>query len=353
MPIQSVPIVAITHAQRYPAFLPSFSCYSPLMKFHPLSALLALAVVCTGPSSHAEDVSGGKYAAVYAQRILARSDKNGNGSLETAEADQDWKSLSALDANHDGVLSLDELKLGPINYLACDGEQKRNLLYKKTPQEDLYLDIYNHDDRPDFRDRFGPRITKSSTSAEEKLKLYREMSPIQYLQADSPPLLMIQGDQDTTIPVKHAYYIKDKAALVKAPVEIMIIKNAGHNWRELGASIEPNTDEIVQRTVSFLARQIQTNPPSTTPSLTPVVPTTSPDSAKALPPFTWDRVPVCYTWGYSEIHGTFDWYPEFDKPLGPPQGEAKRSGWTYERKFAHADVFVDLEKQTARIDWKP
>ena len=39
----------------------------------------------------------------------------------------------------------------------------------------------------------------------------------------------------------------------------------------------------------------------------------------------------CYTWGYREMHGTFDWYPEFDKPLGPPLGDAVRDGWTYRR----------------------
>ena len=61
----------------------------------------------------------------------------------------------------------------------------------------------------------------------------------------------------------------------------------------------------------------------------------------------------CYTWGYRETDGTFDWYPEFDKPLGPPRGEAKRTGWIYQRDFAHAAVFVNLETQTARIDWKP
>lgn len=61
---------------------------------------------------------------------------------------------------------------------------------------------------------------------------------------------------------------------------------------------------------------------------------------------------LCYTWGYQEEHGTFEWYPEFDKPLGPPQGEATREGWTYQRDFEHASVFVDLEKRTARIDWK-
>ena len=32
----------------------------------------------------------------------------------------------------------------------------------------------------------------------------------------------------------------------------------------------------------------------------------------------------CYTWGYREMLGTFDWYPEFDKPLGPPRGDATR-----------------------------
>ena len=60
----------------------------------------------------------------------------------------------------------------------------------------------------------------------------------------------------------------------------------------------------------------------------------------------------CYTWGYGEEHGTFDWYPEFDKPLGPPQNEAKHTGWIYQREFAHASVSVNLENQTAKISWK-
>ncbi|WP_297028953.1 putative glycoside hydrolase [Thermogutta sp.] len=61
----------------------------------------------------------------------------------------------------------------------------------------------------------------------------------------------------------------------------------------------------------------------------------------------------CYSWGYREFHGTFEWYPEFDKPLGPPKGPAQRSGWIFRREFEHASVFVDLEHKVARIDWKP
>lgn len=60
----------------------------------------------------------------------------------------------------------------------------------------------------------------------------------------------------------------------------------------------------------------------------------------------------CYSWGYTDRQGMLDAYPEFDRPLGAPKGEAKRAGWTYRREFEHASVFVDLEKKTAKIEWK-
>ncbi|MDH4203775.1 MAG: putative glycoside hydrolase family 15 protein [Phycisphaerae bacterium] len=59
-----------------------------------------------------------------------------------------------------------------------------------------------------------------------------------------------------------------------------------------------------------------------------------------------------YSWGWLPEYGWFDWYPEFDKPLGPPLGDAIRNGWTYQREFEHASVFVDIENRTAQIDWR-
>jgi len=59
----------------------------------------------------------------------------------------------------------------------------------------------------------------------------------------------------------------------------------------------------------------------------------------------------CYTWGWGKDTGVFDWYPEFDKPLGPPKAKAVRKGWTYRREFEHASVFVDLDAKTAKINW--
>lgn len=60
----------------------------------------------------------------------------------------------------------------------------------------------------------------------------------------------------------------------------------------------------------------------------------------------------CYTWGWLPKYGTLDWYPEFDKPLGPPMGDAVQDGWTFSREFKHASVFVDVEQRLGRIDWK-
>ena len=118
------------------------------------------------------------------------------------------------------------------------------------------VQLFNHDDRADFRDRFGPRIMGSNTGPSEKLARYREVSPVNYLSNDSPPLLMIQGDKDTTIPVKHAYYMKKAADAVEAPVEIMIIRNSGHNWRKVDADIDPTRDTIIDRTVEFLVEHL-------------------------------------------------------------------------------------------------
>lgn len=117
-------------------------------------------------------------------------------------------------------------------------------------------DLFNHDDRPNFRDRFGPRIVgEGEVTPTEKLRLYREMSPVNYIKKDSPPLLMIQGDKDTTIPVKHAHHMAKRAKQSKASVQILLVKNAGHNWRKVGADIEPSRDEILEATVKFFVAQ--------------------------------------------------------------------------------------------------
>lgn len=70
---------------------------------------------------------------------------------------------------------------------------------------------------------------------------------------------MIQGDKDTTIPVKHAYRMAKEAEELGAPVKTMIIKNSGHNWRKVDADIEPTRAEIIRATIDFFTSQLPDN----------------------------------------------------------------------------------------------
>lgn len=121
-------------------------------------------------------------------------------------------------------------------------------------------DLFNGPGQTGVRDRFGARIIKAGADEKTKLAAYREVSPVNYLRSDSPPLLMMQGDKDTTIPVHHAHYMKERADAVKAPVEILIVQNSGHNWREDGGALLPSLDEVVAKTVEFMNQQLKRAP---------------------------------------------------------------------------------------------
>ena len=63
----------------------------------------------------------------------------------------------------------------------------------------------------------------------------------------------------------------------------------------------------------------------------------------------------CYSWGYQKEQGGLVDYPEYHYRLGAPKGDFKREtpeGWTFTREFEHAQVSVDLNHRTAKIDWK-
>ncbi|RMD85260.1 MAG: alpha/beta hydrolase [Lentisphaerae bacterium] len=120
-----------------------------------------------------------------------------------------------------------------------------------------HIELFNPDDRPNFKNRFAGRVLQSKTGPQDALTRYREISPIRYLRHDSPPLLMIQGDKDTTIPVKQAHYMLEQNKKIKAPVTVVIVKNSGHNWKPVGGAIQPSRDEIIRMTIEFFLKHRQ------------------------------------------------------------------------------------------------
>lgn len=121
-------------------------------------------------------------------------------------------------------------------------------------------ELFNGPGQTGVTDRFGPRIIRPDADEKAKLAAYREVSPVNYLRAGSPPLLMMQGDQDPTIPVHHARYMKERADAVKAPVEVFIVENSAHNWKESGGMLQPSLDEIFAKTATFMKQHLDRLP---------------------------------------------------------------------------------------------
>lgn len=90
------------------------------------------------------------------------------------------------------------------------------------------MELFTHPDGTKVRDRFGPRISPGDASAEERKQRAAEVSPVHYLQKGKRPLLMIHGDQDTTIPYHHGVYMKEQGDQIGAPVDYLLLKGVGH-----------------------------------------------------------------------------------------------------------------------------
>ena len=112
------------------------------------------------------------------------------------------------------------------------------------------------DDEAAAQRRFATRLSLPGSSEATQKAALKELSPIEYLSAKSPPLLLLQGDQDTGVPVKHALHLAKRAKEISASVQLLIVKNAGHNWRKAGSgAMEPPVEAIEKQTAEFIVRQ--------------------------------------------------------------------------------------------------
>jgi acetyl esterase/lipase len=106
-------------------------------------------------------------------------------------------------------------------------------------------------------DRFGPRITGTDGGYAAHPDAYREMSSYYWIAQDSPPLLLMQGDRDATIPYAHAVHLKAKADQIGADVRMITVKNAGHNWRSVEGAPTPTLEEIQGITAEFALQIVE------------------------------------------------------------------------------------------------
>lgn len=81
---------------------------------------------------------------------------------------------------------------------------------------------------------------------EKKLDLIHLANPIEYVNPDAPPFLILHGDQDPLVPLRSSVDLHDKLTAAGVPAELVIVKGAGH------ATIEFSQEKLLAHIADWL-----------------------------------------------------------------------------------------------------
>ena len=103
--------------------------------------------------------------------------------------------------------------------------------------------------------KVSQRLPMLFTSAPDKIRRECELvSPAWYLRRDSAkvPLLLVHGENDSTVPLSQSTWLDGEARKLGAPVELLVVKKAGHGFKDVPGPISPSRDEINRRARAFI-----------------------------------------------------------------------------------------------------
>lgn len=90
---------------------------------------------------------------------------------------------------------------------------------------------------------------------DEKPELLRLLSPAVHLKKESPPVLLLHGDNDTVLPICQSTYMLELSKQLGADVELLTVKGGGHGFG--GASISPTMPEINRIAAEFMISKLK------------------------------------------------------------------------------------------------
>lgn len=115
-------------------------------------------------------------------------------------------------------------------------------------------------------DMFGPTNVASTDDSDafartifwlalgHSAALRRSASPVTYVAAGAPPFLIVHGEQDTTIPPRHARQLAERLTAAGTPVTLVMVKGAGHGLNTPGQ--QPSATDLVGMVTDFFSRTL-------------------------------------------------------------------------------------------------
>jgi dipeptidyl aminopeptidase/acylaminoacyl peptidase len=81
--------------------------------------------------------------------------------------------------------------------------------------------------------------------------LLHQASPINYVRENAPPFLILHGEQDSAVPLEQAQLLSQKLLELGDDVQLVVVKNANHNFKPTGGEINPSREAISNLTADF------------------------------------------------------------------------------------------------------
>ncbi len=102
---------------------------------------------------------------------------------------------------------------------------------------------------------FGMRLMARDPKTSPQFLKYRDASPIQHVSRDDPPTLLIHGDADIGVPIRHSEILQEKLRDAGVPVELLVIPDGGHG--ALFPGMAADAPDYVQATVDWFDRHLR------------------------------------------------------------------------------------------------
>jgi len=114
------------------------------------------------------------------------------------------------------------------------------------------VDMFGPANLPGWISPSDPDFRKVFSSNRDNLLLG---SPIHFVTADSPPILIIHGVDDTQVPVSQSVQLYEKLTAAGDQTQLVLVQNMGHMFVQVGSQpIDPSIEQIAQDMVSFFER---------------------------------------------------------------------------------------------------
>jgi acetyl esterase/lipase len=85
-----------------------------------------------------------------------------------------------------------------------------------------------------FKPAFGPR----SDTAEGRQTLSQEISPINFVRSNMPPILIAHGDADKLVPIYQAEIFEKRVKKFGSPIKVIVKPGADHGWLGMDKDME-------------------------------------------------------------------------------------------------------------------